>query len=76
MRRRLYTLEEWNRQMRTAWEVARALDEPHPNGIACPQCGGELWDSAPDQVIRRDNAPPETPVHCPQCGWKWRRACA
>ncbi len=38
---------------------------PHPNGIACPECGKELWDTSPDLTLT--SHPPQKNVHCPEC---------
>jgi len=40
---------------------------PRPNGIACPDCGAELMDSNPGQVLA--SLPPRTAIHCPKCGY-------
>ena len=44
---------------------------PAPNGIECPVCQEELWDSYPRQEGRLmlTNAPPSQNVHCPDCGY-------
>lgn len=39
---------------------------PHPNGIACPACGKELWDSNPSLTLTSN--PPKKNVHC-GCGY-------
>ena len=38
---------------------------PHPNGIACPECGEELWDSNPSIALTSN--PPQKNIHCPKC---------
>lgn len=40
---------------------------PHPNGIACPACGQELWDSSPLDLLTSN--PPKKNIHCPACGY-------
>jgi hypothetical protein len=47
------------------------LSRPCPNGLACPQCGGELEDAQPAAVLT--SHPPRTPVACPACGWAGTR---
>lgn len=42
--------------------------KPHANGIACPECGLELWDSSPGLVLTSN--PPQRNVHCPACKWR------
>ena len=54
---------------RRHWGFQR--DIPVPNGIACPQCGGELYDSAPTEIYTSD--PPQKKVDCPACGYSGMR---
>lgn len=42
------------------------------NGIACPNCGEELFDS--DNYILTSN-PPQRNVHCEKCNFKSYRNC-
>ena len=52
------------------WELHRELQklqQPHPNGIECPECGKELWDSDPTCTLTSN--PPQKNVHCPSCGY-------
>jgi len=44
-----------------------AINQPHPNGIACPKCGAELWDSDPTRMLASN--PPQKNVNCPGCGY-------
>lgn len=46
-------------------------EQPRPNGIACPSCGDELWDTSPNTVL--PSLPPKAAVHCPACGYKGYR---
>lgn len=46
-------------------------DRPHPNGIACPSCGKELWDTNPQETVR--DAPPQIAIHCPACNYQGTR---
>lgn len=66
----LKPLDQHNREAAAA---RRRIYEPHPNGIACPKCGGELWDSDPLRILASN--PPQKNVHCPAdgCGWKGYR---
>lgn len=60
------TLEQHNAErMETHLALQDALN-PHPNGIACPKCSKELWDSCPGMVLTSN--PPQKNVHCPACG--------
>ena len=63
----LKTLEEHNELHRVAYELTEKTNEPHPNGIACPTCGAEMWDSCP--TITLASYPPRKNVHCPTCGF-------
>ena len=45
--------------------------KPRPNGIACPECGEELWDSNPASVLA--SYPPKLNVHCLACGYRGYR---
>jgi DNA-directed RNA polymerase subunit RPC12/RpoP len=51
-----------------SFEAQRKLNEPHPNGLACPKCGAELWDSNPMIVLA--SYPPQKNVHCPSCNYR------
>jgi hypothetical protein len=43
---------------------------PAKNGLACPACGEELFDTNP--LVNSTLDPPATPVHC-VCGFKSTR---
>lgn len=63
----LKSLDEFNESARNAHKVVDQLYKPRPNGIACPQCGSELWDSSPH--ITLTSSPPQKNIHCPACGY-------
>lgn len=65
------TLDEFNESARKAHELVDKLHQPRPNGIACPQCGTELWDSNP--MITLTSNPPQKNIHCPACGYRGYR---
>jgi len=46
----LKTLAEHDKERQAAWDELERLGYPHPNGIACPKCGKELWDSNPKET--------------------------
>ncbi len=46
-------------------------NNPHQNGIACPECGKELWDSCPSITLTSN--PPQRNIHCVNCGYKGYR---
>ena len=45
-------------------------NEPVLNGIACPRCGEELWDTCPNLTITSN--PPKKAIHC-TCGYRGYR---
>lgn len=62
--RKLVSLDEHNAQTAEAYRIS---GQARPNGIACPSCGKELYDSSPS--ITLTTAPPMKHVHC-SCGYK------
>lgn len=60
------TLKEHNEQRLEAFRQMEEQRKPHPNGIACPKCGDEMWDS--DPMMTFTSNPPQKSVHCPGCG--------
>jgi DNA-directed RNA polymerase subunit RPC12/RpoP len=64
------TLEEHNSDR---WEAYARLNsnDPRPNGIKCPKCGSELWDSTPSIILCSN--PPQKDTHCPSCGYRGYR---
>ena len=67
----IQSLKEFNDERWRNWAVLEELRKPHPNGIACPQCGGELWDTRPDCVLV--TLPSKKNVHCPLCDFRGYR---
>jgi hypothetical protein len=67
--RKLKTLEEHDSE---AWstQVNMFSNQPKPNGIACPECGGELMDTNP--MVTYTSYPARKSVHC-DCGYKGYR---
>lgn len=45
-------------------------NEPCLNGIACPRCSNELWDTNPMMTLTSN--PPKKNVHC-TCGYRGYR---
>jgi hypothetical protein len=45
--------------------------KPFPNGIACPNCGNELYDSNPAFMLT--SYPPQYRVHCEHCHYSGYR---
>ena len=69
--KKLKTLGEHNAEY---WSYHRAMYENRPqrNGIACPECGKELWDTNP--MVTLTSMPPQKNIHC-DCGYKGYRIC-
>ncbi len=65
------TLSEHNADRSTAHQRARLASEPHPNGIECPECKAELWDTDPLSTFTTD--PPQKNVHCAKCSYRGYR---
>ena len=42
-----------------------------PNGIACPECGKELYDSDPTQEL--ESYPPQKKIKCVHCNYEGTR---
>jgi hypothetical protein len=40
--------------------------DPKPNGLGCPNCSNELFDTNPDQTLM--SYPPQKRIHCEGCG--------
>ena len=62
------TLKDYNLKRRRIFDEVEEENQPHPNGIECPKCGAELWDSSPNIVLTSN--PPQKHIHCPKCGYK------
>lgn len=60
----LQSLTDFNAQ-RSELHQRLNLNEPVKNGIACPGCGEELWDSYPNIVLTSN--PPQKNTHCSSC---------
>lgn len=71
MEKKLKTLDEHNTEYRS-YHTALYDNRPQKNGIACPECGSELWDSNPFMTLTSN--PPKKSVHC-DCGYTGYRIC-
>jgi len=69
MAKKLVSLKDFNSMARQQYAIDR--DQPIPNGIACPKCGAELFDSFPGIVLASN--PPQKNIHCDKCGYKGYR---
>lgn len=62
------SLDEHNREAR---KRRMDMNKPYKNGIACPSCGEELYDSEPGMTLLSD--PPQHKVRCEGCGYTGTR---
>lgn len=63
------TLEQFNEERRKRHQEANLrMNTPQPNGIQCPKCGAELFDSNPRMTLTSN--PPQMNVHCDECDYK------
>ena len=65
------TLKQHNEERLQAFHELDEMNKPHANGIECPKCGEELWDSNPMCVLTSN--PPQKDVHCQACGYRGYR---
>ena len=65
MSKKLKDLYEHNAQARMQW--AMNGNSPVLNGVACPKCGEEMYDSSP--LIMLTSMPAQKNVHCSKCDY-------
>lgn len=65
---KLKSLEEADKENLALWK--RYFTYPKPNGIACPECRAELFDT--DCHMLPSN-PPQRNIHCEKCGYRGHR---
>lgn len=66
MKKKLKRLDEHNAHARQM-QYSLVDNSPRLNGIACPECGEELYDSAP--MITLTSFPAQKNVHCSKCDY-------
>lgn len=66
MSKKLKNLDEYNAQQNNLHWYLNS-NEPQLNGIACPKCGEELYDSNPMMTLT--SMPPKKNVHCCKCDY-------
>lgn len=72
MSKKLKTLDEHNAEKWISQSEMESLwGKPRPNGIACPNCWDELYDSQPNVTLTSN--PAQKNVHCEGCGYKGYR---
>ena len=62
----MISLDEHNYSRASAQADAYSND-PKRNGIACPKCSAELFDSDPMTTLA--SCPPKKTVHCDSCSY-------
>lgn len=65
----LITLEDFNSRIDKYY--SENISDERPNGIACPICNMELFDSNPTKILL--SLPPQVEVHCQACGCRGYR---
>jgi len=60
------TLDKHNAERREFHDQHYGLS-PHKNGIECPKCQAELWDSNPMMTLTSN--PPKKNIHCKSCDY-------
>ena len=66
MSQKLKDLNEHNAQARNMQWVMND-NSPRLNGIACPECGEEMYDSNP--MVTLTSMPAQKNVHCSKCDY-------
>lgn len=65
------TLNEFNNErLNEHYREIQEINKPRKNGISCPNCGKELFDTTPAFTLMSN--PPQMNVHC-VCGYKGYR---
>ncbi len=67
----LESLEQYNRRRCNAYAHPYYGTGPCLNGIACPKCGNELYDTNPSFILT--SYPPQYSVHCEHCHYSGYR---
>lgn len=65
--RALREFANWHLNLYKTCSETLKPNEPQPNGIACPQCNKELFDSKPMELLT--SMPPQKNVHCSGCNY-------
>lgn len=69
-KKKLKSLEEHNVNAYVD-QMFSSANDPVLNGIACPECGEELMDSNPMEILT--SFPAQKNVHCSKCSYKGYR---
>lgn len=63
------SLEQHNEEKRKFY---KRNEYPKLNGIACPECGNELYDVDQERLL---SSPPKRKIYCEICDYKGTRIC-
>lgn len=68
--KKLHSLKEYNKEKAN---IYKNINDPRLNGIACPECGNELYDDKPNETLT--TLPPKKSVKCfnTDCDYKGYR---
>lgn len=70
----MQTLEQFNQQQKDVQDRMAAALQPHPIGVECPRCKGELWDTyGATGPALREGPYLMRAVHCPSCKYTGQR---
>ena len=59
------TLDEHNKERLYLHKISLHAGNPRLNGIECPECGTELFDTNPMETLTSN--PPQKNIHCAFC---------
>lgn len=71
--KKLLTLAEHDAARMQQSTFGRDARQPQPNGIACPQCGAELFDSRPNEILTSGIGRKQIACYAQGCGYTWTR---
>jgi len=69
--KQLKSLEQHNSERSSQVFSFYDMNKPQKNGIACPTCGEELWDSNP--MVTLTSFPAQKNIHCEKCKYSGYR---
>jgi DNA-directed RNA polymerase subunit RPC12/RpoP len=70
MNKKLKTLDEHNSEQ-WKYQVSMIDNSPRLNGIACPNCEEEMYDTNPNETLT--SFPAQKNIHCENCKYKGYR---
>jgi len=61
------SLAEHDQEMREGYHLSPYFSPPRRNGIECPDCDYELFDTNPNTTLTSN--PPQKEIHCSKCSY-------